>query len=52
MRFQIKSYEVINRNDCINLLAMLQKHPISVGVTGRNLNFYEKGTFDGCNPNG
>lgn len=30
--FNIKSFGVVNKGDCNDLLQKLQKHPISVGI--------------------
>lgn len=47
--FNIKSFGVVNKGDCNDLLQKLQKHPISVGINASQLSLYRNGVFDGCN---
>ena len=49
--FRIERFEVIPENDCQALAYHLQDHPISVGIAGYHLIFYNSGLFTDCDKN-
>ena len=46
--FKITSYRELPEGDCLELKRTLLQKPVSVAITGTELQFYSEGVFDGC----
>jgi hypothetical protein len=47
--FRISSFSHIGKGDCNSIVAALAYGPVSAGISGHNLQFYETGIFNDCN---
>jgi len=47
--FRISSFDQIDEEDCDSILNELKKGPVSVGISGFNLQHYSSGVFNDCN---
>ena len=46
--YKIRSFRGLTSGDCNELQTALSKKPITVGITGTQLQLYSEGVFDGC----
>ena len=47
--FRLSSFNAIQEGDCSGVLTSLRHGPVSAGIAGYNLQFYDTGVFDDCN---
>ena len=46
--YKITSFDQIEEGDCNGILRELKNGPVSVGISGYNLQYYSSGVFSGC----
>lgn len=46
--FKLSSFQLINAGDCNSIVSSLASSPVSAGIAGYNLQFYETGIFNDC----
>lgn len=47
--FKVLSFRNIDEGDCKGLVSELKYGPVSIGIAGYRLQFYENGIFNDCN---
>jgi C1A family cysteine protease len=46
--FKVKSFSTIQEGDCPAIIQELKRGPVSAGISGYNLRFYDSGVFNEC----
>ncbi|CAM5999501.1 unnamed protein product [Sphagnum balticum] len=46
--FKVSSFDPLTEGDCQSVLTELEKGPVSVGISGYQLQFYDSGIFSDC----